>query len=54
MLRRLRAIFLGIALLTGAFIGVPMRPEDIEKLLNVHTRVRAEQSIRKEAADDKK
>jgi hypothetical protein len=52
--RALRGIILGWVLLGGAFGGVAMRPEDIEKLLNVHNRVEVEQCIRNEEDDEEK
>ncbi len=33
MKHKLRMLFLGVALLVGAFSGVPMRPEDVEELM---------------------
>ena len=49
---RLRAIFMSFVLMGGVFSGVAMRPEDIEALLNTHTRIQIEHSVRKEEEDE--
>mgnify|MGYP006919329668 CR=1 FL=1 len=50
MSRLLRAIA-GVLLLSGALMGIAVRPEDIEELLHVHNRVEVEQSIQDEEND---
>jgi hypothetical protein len=49
---KLRTILVGLVMLGGALSGVAMRPEDIERLLNVHNRVQVEQIVHEEEEDE--
>jgi hypothetical protein len=45
IMRKLRAVFLGVALIFGSLAGMPMRPEDIEELMHSMNQTRVVQVI---------
>ncbi len=49
---KLRMLFLGLALLVGAFSGVPMRPEDVEELMAATNRGETVYVISGDEGDD--